>query len=47
LVLPFGSATKSEITRIRLVRVDATGIRLESDVPVAHIRSGEKTPAFP
>ena len=42
LVLPFGTATKSDISRIRLARVDARGIRLESDVPVVHIRQDEK-----
>jgi ribosome-interacting GTPase 1 len=42
LILPFGTATKSDINRIRLARVDAGGIRLESDVPVVYIQKDEK-----
>jgi hypothetical protein len=38
LILPFGTATKADINRIQLVRVAAGGVRLESDVPVVHIR---------
>jgi len=42
LVLPFGTATKADIARIRLARVDAQGIRLESEVPVVHIHKSKK-----
>ncbi len=44
LVLPFGTATKADITRIHLVHVAATGIRLESDVPLVYIDKSKRTP---
>jgi hypothetical protein len=44
LVLPFGTATKADITRIHLVRVATDGIRLRSDVPVVHIDKRKKKP---
>ena len=44
LILPFGTATKADITRIHLLRVATDGIRLQSDVPVVHIDKREKKP---
>jgi hypothetical protein len=44
LVLPFGTATKADIGRIRLMCVEATGIHLESDVPVVYINKNDRKP---
>ncbi len=37
LILPFGTATKSDIQRIVLSSVAANGIYLTADVPVVYI----------
>jgi len=44
LVLPFGTATKADISRIRLTCVEATGIHLESDAPVVYINKNDDKP---
>jgi hypothetical protein len=44
LILPFGTARKFDLQKIRLSAVAANGIYLRSDIPCVYINVGDKSP---